>query len=286
MAEKQYYSMRTGKNPYSQQLDLDMLLRLFGSVYDDFIGRQYFDEAFGYDCVDMDYVPGTLGPDIEGQMFRNLRKAGLWPVAEKLSSYGEDDLFDVVEFLHDHVSKPTGGRLHQFAGCGWHYDTFDRQTGRSEFRSEINRLLCDYGRGYELSKDGEIHELPPEGLGDLLEEELPEYDSENVESRVKAAIRRFRDRHSSLDDRREAVRELADVLEFLRPNLEGVITSKDEGDLFNLANNFGIRHHKLAQKTDYDKPVWYTWMFNYYLATIHAVLRLIAERKEGRAQDE
>ena len=49
----------------------------------------------------------------------------------------------------------------------------------------------------------------------------------------------------------------------------------DEGDLFNIVNNFGIRHHNDAQKTQYDKPIWYSWMFYYDLATIHAAVRLI-----------
>jgi hypothetical protein len=29
-----------------------------------------------------------------------------------------------------------------------------------------------------------------------------------------------------------------------------VITNKEDGDLFNIANNFGIRHHRIDQKTD------------------------------------
>ena len=63
-----------------------------------------------------------------------------------------------------------------------------------------------------------------------------------------------------------------------------MLTSKDESDLFNLANNFGIRHHKPDQKTDYDKPIWYSWMFYYYLSTIHACMRLI-EKSEAKATD-
>jgi hypothetical protein len=48
------------------------------------------------------------------------------------------------------------------------------------------------------------------------------------------------------------VRDLADVLEYLRPNVQTLLTSKDENDLFNLANNFGIRHHNDRQKTNCD----------------------------------
>jgi hypothetical protein len=51
--------------------------------------------------------------------------------------------------------------------------------------------------------------------------------------------------------------------------------------LFNIANNFGIRHHNEKQKTDYDESIWLSWIFYYCLATIHAALRLI-EKKEQK----
>lgn len=76
-------------------------------------------------------------------------------------------------------------------------------------------------------------------------------------------------------DRRDAVRDLADVLESLRSEAKTVLTKRDEADLFNLANNFGIRHFNAQQKMEYDQDIWLSWMFYYYLATIHAVTRLI-----------
>ncbi len=136
-----------------------------------------------------------------------------------------------------------------------------------------------YKEGYELSADGEILTLPDSGLEALLEASLPSIDPDDVEARIEAARQKFRRHRSSLDERRDAIRDLADVLEFLRPKIKGVITSKDENDLFNLANSFGIRHHNEKQKVEYDKAIWYSWMFYYYLATIHAVLRLAAKVK-------
>jgi hypothetical protein len=66
---------------------------------------------------------------------------------------------------------------------------------------------------------------------------------------------------------------LADVLESLRPRLKSVISSRDEGDLFNIANNFGIRHKNDRQKTKYDENLWLSWMFYFYLATLHLAIR-------------
>lgn len=44
-----------------------------------------------------------------------------------------------------------------------------------------------------------------------------------------------------------------------------------EDDLFNIANNFALRHHNLRQKDNYDDACL-TWMFYVYLATTHLIL--------------
>lgn len=281
MRKRAYYSTRTGKNPDAIKFDLSMLLRLFRDTYNVLSSNDYFQQAFGYVCVDAGEVPGELGSDIEAQMFRKLRKPDLWPIEDTYTDYSEDDLFDVIEFLYDCVSKPIDGYYHNYLNCGWHYSEFDKAIGQQKFREEINELLRDYRDGYELSEDGEILALAEKGLDYLFEADLSSYDPENIRDRVNAAILKFRRYRSSMEDRRDAIRDLADVLEFLRPKLKQVLTSKDESDLFNIANNFGIRHHNVRQKTDYDKPIWYSWMFYYYLATIHAALRLIEKQEEN-----
>lgn len=272
---KKYYSVRTGKNPNAQRFDTSFLRRLFREIYLWFDEKGYFQEAFGYDCVDQGRVAGILGIDIEAQLFCIIRKQSLWPIKEKCLEYSEDDLFDVIEFLFDHISKPTEGYNHSYGQCGWHYHSFDKGSGQNEYQKKINSILVDYGIGYELSNNGEILELPEQGLEELVEANLPFYDPKNVEVRVAAAIAKYRRYHSTLDERRNAIRDLVDVLEFLRPKVKEVLLSKDESDIFNIANNFGIRHHNFDQKTEYDKPIWYSWMFYYYLSTIHACVRLI-----------
>lgn len=53
-------------------------------------------------------------------------------------------------------------------------------------------------------------------------------------------------------------------------------------DLFNIANNFGIRHYNKEQKTNYDQNIWLSWMFHFYLATLHASLRLIEKNNKEK----
>ena len=161
-----------------------------------------------------------------------------------------------------------------------HWSTFNRVEGQNEFRERVNRLLSDYAEGCSLSGLGEIFDAPASGMETLIEADLPAHDPLNVEGRVQAAVEKFRRHRASLEDRRDALRDLADVLEFLRPQMRGVLSSQDESDLFNIANNFGIRHHNQLQKTNYDQPIWYSWIFYYYLATIHACLRLLKKQPD------
>jgi hypothetical protein len=279
MAERRYYSIRTGKHPTGAKLDLPMLLRLFYSLFCDFERKGYFQEAFGYTCVDVGDVNGTIGPDIEAYLFLKLRKDNLWPINDKYRQYTEEDLFDIIELLYDHISKPTHGKYHDWNECGWHYDKFDRDLGQEEFRIRINEILKDY-QGFELAKNGEILSTAISGAEDLFLPAKLEYDTNNIDNRIERAVLKFRRYHSSLDDKKDSVKELADVLEFLRPKLGMAITKKDEGDLFNIANNFGIRHHNEKQKTDYDKEIWLDWMFYHYIATLNTIIRMLKKAEQ------
>jgi hypothetical protein len=121
-------------------------------------------------------VPGIAGEDEEAYIFLKLRKNNIWPIEHYLDNYTEDDLFDIIELLFDHISKPLKGRFHSWGNCGYHYDTFDKEAAQQEFIVEVNKLLKDYGN-YELSKYGEIVNLAIPGTEPLMEEEIPEYDN-------------------------------------------------------------------------------------------------------------
>jgi hypothetical protein len=121
-----------------------------------------------------------------------------------------------------------------------------REQGQAEFRLKINAVLAHYERRFELSADGEALHSPEAGFEPIFDADIPSADA-NVLSRVNAATLRYGRHGSTLDDRRQAVRALVDVLEYLRPKVRSLLTSADEKDLFNIANNFGIRHHNDQQ---------------------------------------
>jgi hypothetical protein len=56
--------------------------------------------------------------------------------------------------------------------------------------------------------------------------------------------------------------ENTDVLEFLRPAIKQHLKQERRNDIFNIANNFGIRHHNKINRQN--MTIWYSWIFYYY----------------------
>ena len=187
----------------------------------------------------------------------------------------EDHLFDVIEFLFDHVSKPG-------AWTDPGYDSYDQAAGKEAFRWAANSILADLGEGFELGEDGQIRANVTGGLEHIVGAQIVPFDEVNVDSKVRLAIDKWRKRHPTLQDKKESIRLLADVFEWLKKakHLEKVLASRDESDLFNIANNFAIRHHQPTQKGNYDQSIWYNWIFHFYLATYHATIRLLLKQQK------
>jgi len=274
---KKYYSSRTGKNSNSS-FDLPSLKRLFKAIYQRLEKEGYFQEYFGYNCVDRDFVSGKLGEDIASALLLSLKKDNLWPINSFLDQYSEDDLFDIMEFLLDHISKPklNDRDYHSYYECGYHYTKFDKSAGQKEFIEKINELLPDYSTGFELSSDGFILTKESYGLNDIFDANIRATDE--IKDKIAFAIKKYRQSRTDMNERKTAIRELADLCEQLRGDIKQLLNQKDENDLFNIANKFAIRHSNENQQPNYDKNIWYAWMFYFYLSTIYAVLA-IKERK-------
>lgn len=67
---KKYYSVRIGKNQNFSGFSLDILKKLFSDLYSEYEASGYFQESFGYKCIDAGQVAGTLGENIEAQIYR------------------------------------------------------------------------------------------------------------------------------------------------------------------------------------------------------------------------
>lgn len=216
-----YYSQRSGTNPNPKGLPFADIVGLFVRVYRRLSIDGYFSEALGFHCFDAGFIDDKV-PDVDLAILLAIRKRGLWPVDERAEHYEEDDLFDMIEFLYQHVSKPVDGTMHSYNDCGMHWETFNQLEGRAEFRTKINEVLGHYEKSFELSMDGEILRKAQAGFEAIFDADIPSNDV-NVMGRVNAAVLRYRRHGASLDDRRQAVRDLVDVLEYLRPPVPPII---------------------------------------------------------------
>jgi len=196
-----------------------------------------------------------------------------WPLGNAVSNSNEEELFTIIEFLYDNVGKPTASYQHTWNGCGIHVTESDVEVGRAEYRDRINGLLERYERPYTLRVDGEIWELAPDGLEPIEPVVLGE---PAIDDRIGAAQASFRRFGATEDDKRHAVRDLADVLEHLRETGQLQLPNADEARLFEIANQYGIRHHNPEQHDQYDSGIWLEWIYYAYLNTIATVTRLIA----------
>jgi len=139
------------------------------AIVDELWERDYFVEAFGYSCVDTDWNDGILGKAPERWFLVNLGRGNVWPIHTYGETYDVDAFFDVIEALHDLVAKPVDGWFHDYAGCGMHWNSFDRPAGQAEFRAQLNPLLARNEMPLELSVTGEVIALAPEEMHGLLE---------------------------------------------------------------------------------------------------------------------
>jgi hypothetical protein len=270
---RRYYSSRT--KPGS--LTLEDLYWKSANLYLLFRDKDYFKGKAGITKTDLpDAIKHEAAVALTFQPFSITK----WSQED----ITEDHIFELLEFLYDRVSKP-GRWVEMTTDSGfsfYDYDGYDDDAGREEFRSMANSFLPDYKTGFELTRDGNVLAMGTDGLQHILGAEIIPYDEENVDSKVRNAILKWRNRHLSLSEKKEAIRELADVFEWLKKTkgLGTVLDRKDESAIFDIANNFAIRHHDPKQKRNYDRPIWYSWMFHFYLATYHAAIRLLIKKEK------
>ena len=125
--------------PLRGALGLAELRRVFKVQFDQLESQGYFQQYLGCSRNDSGVVP-----------------ANGWPVQSTIAAWSEEDLFAMLKFLHDHVSKPKRRPRDGLTRGAWRYLEFDRDAGRAQFRKTINRALGVYRCGFELLERGDI----------------------------------------------------------------------------------------------------------------------------------
>ena len=186
----------------------------------------------------------------------------------------EDVLFDVLELLHRECVSAPASRTITDHGETYFEPPFDQDKGRAFLRELLNPVLARHVPPLEMRPNGHIIELPPAAIQPLVDEPIPASVEPALRDPVEAAIDRFYRRGATDVDRRDALRHLSDFLEHQRSTIKTEMANRDENALFQIANEFAIRHHGRTQQGDYDKGIWQEWIFHIYLATARALIRI------------
>ncbi|MED0958425.1 hypothetical protein [Bacillus paramycoides] len=198
---------------------------------------------------------GICGDNMDVFCFSKTGFKGLLPVDYDLR-YKEEEIFTLIEMFYTYVNDE---------------DIFSTIKGKDVYRERINKILNNYGTGWELVKEGYVRELVNDGLSLLLEQS---YDDSDTITEINKTKHEFLKYGATLDDKKDALIRLGNIMEPLRAEMTTKISKEDTSAIFNILNNFQLRHNNANQKTDYDKDIYYPWMFYQMLAALDAFLKI------------
>jgi hypothetical protein len=213
---------------------------------------------------------------------QDLGLADLWPLDPE--GWDLDTFYSLIEVVHDLINRPRHRDRHNlpdsFPDCPWHYSKFAPTPARTLYRWHVDQLFDRYGVGLRLAAGGEDMGRLVRAAGDdrdeLVEQALqtPNPSDRNA---VRHAIALFRSRGVDRENKRSAVLALHRVLEDRRPLIKTELMRKDEGALFQIANEFDLRHSGERQRPDYE-DAYLDWIFWWYLATVELTDRIVASQ--------
>jgi hypothetical protein len=251
-----YHSERTGKIKFEEvNLSYDQFKEFFRDIYEYFEQRSYFREAFKKDF-------SLLLPNPKAYFFKHTGSLNIYPIDENYQNYDQNTMFTVIEILHRYVQEEN--------------DVYGLSTNRiqKKFRDEFNNFLRFLDNGYEITDQGNIITSSNEGIRVMINKDLPDDASNEAKLQVETAIKLFYHYTTNDEQKKKAINILADILEPLRENIKSITYKEHDKMIFGIVNTCKIRHNNEKQLNDYNKDVWYEWMFHYYLSTVHAILRL------------
>lgn len=238
--------------------------------------RGYLNQAFGVDCVDE--PRDDPAPLVE----EKLGISDLWPLTPP---WTDDVFYSLVEVFHDLVARPRStGNYHNYAECGYHYADFALKPGRGIYSYDVNELLSAHQLPYRLETRGESSGRLVSHTGDARDELVSRAlaREDDAAAQVEHALSLALARDASPEAKRSAIVSLYGVLESDRDGvIKRKLKKKDEDALFNIANNFALRHHRAGQQSDYGDE-FLDWIFWIALATTDLVQELKESASKAR----
>lgn len=276
---KKYYEERNGLLTKPMKLSLANLRDMFYSTYSYFYKKGAFNAAYAgvyeeTDGVTKQIISPTMSPSPDVYFAVRTHEKDAWLIDDKYCTYSENTLFTIIEILYDHIGV---------------YNSETNKIVRVDFQSEyvehVNNLLKFYSEGYYLEPTkGFIMKIPNVALEEQLKcdgKNIPD----DIFERMRSASQSFYRYDSDMETKKKAICTLADILENIREPLKETLNqeyqvNKNAHDklIFDIVNNFNIRHDKAGQYTGYSRDIWYEWAMQYYMSVIIAYYKLDFER--------
>lgn len=309
------YSERNGSpRGFSMQ---DLVDQIWESLRDTAIGQYgLFDQAFGYDVsewtqdpADEKFIAGKV-PDIPQFFNRSLRirmgldyqpaspdvetprngpalgytdKEGNFRHEPPPEMYQDPTLvFDLLEVLYDLVSAP------KFDPAKKRHTAFVKRDAQEVFREFINEDLTLYAVPHEMIANGQIIAMGNKATKEAVEGLVLLNEKGQIAksdySALNEAIRQFYHEGGSAVEKKNAILAVFDILDKYSKKVQEHMLRDDERDLFRMANDFAIRNTGPKQKRNYEKDLWYEWMFSVQLAAVIVIIKILAQQKPAKAE--
>ena len=268
---KKYFSQRTGRA--SNDNSLSNFASKFYIIFCDFAEEGYFKGVrILHENTSLTYGVSIDGLERELVFAFGAKSSRMLPNRINIMHLDRDSLFDLIEFLSEQVSVPgIECYVDKHGRKDYEPDMFFKD-GWEKWRDTLNKHLVQLDPPCRLTTDRNIETLPTsKGLQYLVDNHKSP--SANDQGKVRYACELFLKHNATKDDRRSALKNLADVLESMQRDLKKLIP-KEKNDLFNIANNYGIRHHNNREK-ECDEN-YQQWIFYSFLAAIDLMTKLKA----------
>jgi hypothetical protein len=210
-ASNAFYSDRTfGPRARDKEVISDETWRGLAALIWQKIDRNWLAHEFPHNCQD---GRGVIGTNRQGLFdLATTLVPGLSLPIGQVPAPATEIALDLVDFVAQRVSKPQQERWDDYHRH--HELNFDEETGRKEFRVEINQLFARTGLAYELGSDMRVVRLGPVEIRPVVADLRPNTGDEKLDSLIAEACERYVSRDPR--DARIGIEKLWDAFERLK----------------------------------------------------------------------
>lgn len=191
-----------------------------------------------------------------------------------------DFFYELKDIIYSEWKHRNTSLINEYEGDLWNiYDVAFSNHIKHHIEKPLDAIIRDLREIIIKNKDKFCNDDVINAL--ISEKDLSE--DIKIEKIIQNSKEKFYNTDSNFEDKRDSIKALADCLEHYRESIKKTdFVKDDESALFNIANNFWIRHLNKGQKLDYDEAIFYEWIFLSYYNTLKLYLKLMKRRNEKK----